>query len=94
MTEEKQEEVIKKYMELCGITEEQYNIRSKFYYDIAYSMEVVGMAGTRVFLNDAGNVEVNVLSPDDCLDLMDLHRKGEKLPDNISIYNDNDEKVL
>ena len=94
MTKEQQEKLLNEYMKLCGLTEEEYNQRSEFYSQITHSMELVGMAGTRVYLNDDGKVVVNVLSPDDCLDLMVLHKRGETLPDSISIYNDDDEKIL
>ena len=67
---------------------------SNFWEKIYYSMEVCGMAVTSVKLDDEGKVLVNVLPPDDCLDLMELHRNGEKLPDEITIYNDKDEKIL
>jgi hypothetical protein len=46
------------------------------------------MMGSRVFLNEAGNVEYKILTTDELLDLKIRLDSGEILPDDTTIYAD------
>lgn len=55
---------------------------AKFAVDCYNDLWEQGIAGSYVFLNDKGQVEVKRLTPDDCRDVLHLH---DKIPDNITI---------
>lgn len=46
------------------------------------------MMGSMVFLNEAGNVEIKILTTDELLDLKMRLDSGEALPDDMTIYAD------
>jgi len=44
-----------------------------------------GLAGTNVFINESGKVEVKFLTPEECLEWQDRINNGEQLPESITL---------
>ena len=74
----------KRYLFYKKLSKQANNSLASYLWDDLF---YVGMAGTRVYLDENNNVKVDKLSIDDCLDLLELERNGTPIPDDITIKN-------